>query len=58
MIEGTEYEKILNMTDEQAADILEKTIIYLCGGRMNGKTILSLSYRVAILKAINKLRGN
>lgn len=55
MIEGTDYEKLLNMTDEQAADILEKFVIYL-GGRGNCKTFIANAYSIAIRKAINKLR--
>lgn len=56
MIEGTDYEKLLNMTDEQAADILENTILHYCGGRGSGKTLISNAYSIAMIKAINKLR--
>ena len=55
MIEGTDYEKLLNMTDEQAADTLEKFVIYL-GGRGSGKKFISTAYAIAIRRAINKLR--
>ena len=57
LIKGTPYEYLLNMTDEQAAEILEKTYIYISGGRHNGKTFGQLGYTVAIHKALNKLRG-
>lgn len=53
-----DYEDIINMTDGQAADILEKIhelIIY--GGRMNGKTRLRMAYPVAMKKAITALRS-
>lgn len=53
-----DYEKILNMTDEEAADILDNYILRICGGRGNGKTLLSFSYFIAIKKAIKKLRGS
>ena len=56
MIEGTDYEKLLNMTDEQAADILENTILHYYGGRGSGKTFMSTAYGIALRKAINKLR--
>ena len=51
------YDDIMNMTDEQAADILENLRVRLYGGRQNGKTKLSLAYNVATEKAIKKLRG-
>lgn len=54
-----EYESILNMTDAQAADILEDLFFngISVGGRGNGKTIMQLTYNTAVIKAINKLRG-
>ena len=60
MIEGTDYEKLLNMTDEQAADILDDMFFktQLLGGRHCGKTILTACQIVAMVKAINRLRGN
>lgn len=57
LIKGTPYEYLLNMTDEQAAEILEKTYIYISGGRQNGKTLWKAGYTIAMHKAINKLRG-
>ena len=55
----SDYDNILNMTDEQAADIIEDLFFrgQLVGGRHNGKTITQLAYHTAIVKAINKLRG-
>ena len=54
-----EYDAILNMTDEQAADILEDLFFngVKVGGRGNGKTTLQLAYNTAVIKAVNKLRG-
>lgn len=52
-----DYEAIMNMTDEQAAEVLEKMRIHVMGGRQNGKTVLFLSYNTAIQKAIQKLKG-
>ena len=58
MVKDTPYEDLLNMTDEQAADVLEKTMLWISGGRGCGKTITKLSYEIALTRAINKLRGN
>ena len=52
-----DYEDIMNMTDEEAAEILENTRIRMMGGRMNGKTRLSMSYNVALQKAIIALKS-
>lgn len=57
LVQGTPYEYLLDMTDEQAAEILEKTYIYISGGRHCGKTLWQAGYTVAMHKAINKLRG-
>lgn len=51
-----DYEAIKNMTDAQAAEVLENMRIRIMGGRCNGKTKLVLSYDVAIQKAIQKLK--
>lgn len=56
MIEGTDYEKLLNMTDEQAANILESYQIFIMGGRGCGKSFLSTAYNIALIKAIKRLR--
>lgn len=55
----SDYDAILNMTDEQAADILEDLFFngVKVGGRGYGKTTLQLTYNTAIIKALNKLRG-
>lgn len=52
-----DYEAIMNMTDEQAAEVLAKMKIHVMGGRQNGKTVLFLSYNTAMQKAIQKLKG-
>ena len=52
-----EYEALINMTDEQAADILENIHLGINGGRGNGKTFLLHAYQIALGKAIKKLRG-
>lgn len=51
-----DVDKILNMTDEQAAEVLEKVKAWMEGGRKNGKTLLFLAYNKAIEKAIKSLR--
>lgn len=53
-----EYKAIANMTDAQAADILEKVhgLITNCG-RMNDKTRLQMVYPMALKKAITALRS-
>lgn len=51
-----DYEAITNMTNAQAAEVLENMRIRIMGGRCNGKTKLVLSYEVAIQKAIQKLK--
>ena len=56
MIDNTEYEKLANMTDEQAADILEDYRVHLNTGRQNGKSIMFLAYNIALSKAIQRLR--
>lgn len=49
-------EDIINMTDEEAAQVLESTRIRLMSCRMNGKIKLTLSYNVALQKAIKALK--
>ena len=51
--------KIKNMTDEEAADILEKFLNWSLAGRQLGKTWFKACLNMALIKAINKLReGN
>ena len=58
--DSTPFEDLINMSDEQAADILDDMFFkpQLIGGRRNGKTYLMASQIVAVVKAINRLRGN
>lgn len=60
LTDSTPFEDLINMSDEQAADILDDMFfkpqpIY---GMRNGKTYLRASQIVAVVKAINRLRGN
>lgn len=52
-----DYESINEMTDAQAAEVLENMRIRIDGGRGNGKTKLFYSYNVAMQKAIQKLKA-
>ena len=58
--DSTPFEDLMNMSDEQAADILDDMFFkpQLIGGMRNGKTYLTASRIVAVVKAINKLRGS
>lgn len=58
-VHGTEYERILNMTDEEAADIIKNMIInYMSfASRGNGKTVTQLRINWALKKAIDALGG-
>lgn len=51
-----DYEKLADMTDEQAAEILEDYRVRLNWGRQNGKNIMTLAYMIALTKAIQRLR--
>lgn len=51
-----EMEKIINMTDSEAADFLEKFVLSWIGGRCNGRVFWSLRYKAALCRAIKKLR--
>lgn len=51
-----DFQKIINMTDSECADILEKVMIWVGGLRANGKTVFKAAYAVALIRAINKLR--
>lgn len=53
-----DYESINNMTEKQAAEVLENMRVRFMGGRASGKTRLIFSYNVAIQKAISKLKSN
>lgn len=56
IFDDMDYEKLANMTDEQAADILEDYRVRLNLGRKNGKSIMFLAYNIALSKAIQRLR--
>lgn len=51
-----DLKKLLDMSDKQCADVLEKTMFWMLGGRANGKTVFKALYTVALTRAINKLR--
>ena len=51
-----DLKKLLDMSDKQCADVLEKTMAWMLGGRANGKTVFKALYTVALTRAINKLR--
>lgn len=51
-----DYKAIANMTDSQAADILEKVFNWSLAGRKTGKNLLSLAMLVALERAVNALR--
>ena len=51
-----DVDRILNMTDRQAAEVLEKVQVWMNSGRRNGKTLLVLAYNKAIEKSITALR--
>ena len=52
-------EKLLNMSDEEAADILQRFYeqYAIAGGRKNGKTFVKLPVMAALSKALYKVRG-
>ena len=54
------FSAILDMTDQQAADIIEDMYFnpQMVGGRHQGKTYMQACRMVAVLKAIHKLRGD
>lgn len=51
-----DYKAIANMTDAQAADVLEKVFNWSLGGRKTGKSLVSLAVLVALERAVNALR--
>ena len=52
----SDINRILNMTNKEAAEVLAGMKIWMNGGRRNGKTRLPLAYKKAIEKAISALR--
>lgn len=57
MIDDQEdYKAIANMTDAQAADVLEKVINWSLAGRKTGKNLLSLAVLVALERSVAALR--
>lgn len=52
------YEAIQNMTEAQAAEILENMRVRIYGGRGNGKTVLHACYNKAMQIAISKLKSD
>ena len=52
----TDYEKILNMNDQDAAAVLEKFLTWNISGRQNSKTLFNYALMVAVTRAIAKLR--
>jgi hypothetical protein len=60
MIENTVYEKLLNMTDAEAADILERWFFSMYSKKVrrgDNIPLLQSIHLVAVTKAINRLRG-
>lgn len=51
-----DYKAIANMTDAQAADVLEKVFNWSLAGRKIGKNLFSLAMLVALERAVNALR--
>ena len=53
---SNDINRILNMTNKEAADVLSSMKVWMNGGRRNGKTRVPLAYNKAIEKAITALR--
>ena len=51
-----DMEAIIKMTDEQAAELLEKVLEWNGSSRATGKTVFNLQMRVALTKAVKALR--
>lgn len=51
-----DYEVIANMTDAQAAEVLEKVFNWSLSARKHGKNLLNLAMLVALERAVNALR--
>lgn len=47
---------IIEMTDEQAAEILEKILEWNGASRATGKTVFNFQIQVALTKAVQALR--
>lgn len=52
----SDINRILNMTNKEAAEVLGTMKVWMNGGRRNGKTRVPLAYNKAIEKAITALR--
>ncbi len=52
------FEAIQNMTEAQAAEVLENMYVRIYGGRGNGKTVLNACYNKAMQIAISKLKSD
>lgn len=50
-------DKIINMTNKEAADILRASMVWLSIARGNGKTARLIQYNVAMNKAIQILEN-
>ena len=55
-MDGTCYEKIKNMTNKEAAELI-KNLIIKTDGRANGKSIRNIYINAALIKAIEALQG-
>lgn len=51
------YDKILNMTNKEAAAIIRKTLETRAVGRANGKTTMVATWTRALMKAIEVLEN-
>jgi hypothetical protein len=49
------YERILNMTNKEAASVIKRIVNHQAIGRANGKTIMIAEWNHALLKAIEVL---
>lgn len=52
-----EYLKIANMTNKEAAEVIRSLCINVIVGRGNGKTMMSLKYNTALMRAITILEN-
>ena len=52
----TGYEKIKNMTNKEAAELIKILVIKASDGRANGKSIRSAYINAALIKAIEVLQ--
>lgn len=50
------YEKIKNMTNKEAAELIKNLVIKTVDGRANGKSIRSAYINAALIKAIEALQ--